>query len=260
MSGLLPQRPAAHVVRFQDWLAALPIAAKLRFVSLCNIAAVLIMVVAIAIGGKIALDLRAERMALSQAALDAAQVARAVETIRLASYRIADKAQAPEPGALGDEFAIATARVAELDQLALTATPALAQQIRAVRRALADYERQIAAAMTMPHVVRAVELRAIDASGARLSAVVKRLDTSLADHGAAIDALSRDRILALFGAFLFVAGVAITLIVVSARTLARDISAGLSGLTEAARAVASGKSWREPRGSKDRTRSASWRG
>jgi len=227
------------------WLAAMPIGAKLRLASLCNIAAVALMLASIAIGGKIALDLRAQRMAVSESIVASAQLARSVETARLDSQRLALGSARIGSQAFVDELAIAERYLAELNGLAGRDDPERMKQIAALRSALGDFEAMIARLSkgSGGRNAREGNTRAADAvyeSGEKLSALTARLDIELNDRGAAIDTLSSRRIVALFGAFVAIAVLSIALILFSARYLARDISTALAGLTGAARAIARG--------------------
>ena len=232
--------------RLNAWLAAMPIGAKLRLASLCNVAAVVVMLVSIAVGGKVALDLRAQRMNVSQAIVAAAELSASIESARLHSYRLADGEVNGRAAVLTEDLAIASGLVTELAQLTGEAAPEMAPQIAAMQTALADFETKVTAlvgrdtARSNAALVRR-QAEAIFASGARLSALTSRLDTELTDRGTAIDAASTDRIVTLFGAFLVVAALSIAMILFSARYLGRDISRGLAGLTQAAREFATGQ-------------------
>ena len=236
----------AFADRVRSWLSAMPIGNKLRLVSLCNVAGIAVKLVAIAIGGKVALDLRAQRMAVSEAIVAAAELSRTIESARLDSYRLADEAAGGRAKALADELTIASGFVADLKGLTQQTVPEMAPQIQAMGVALSDFESKTKLLTERDRArgdsatVRR-HAQEVLAFGAQLSALTARLDTQLHDRGAALDESSRQRILALFGAFIVIATLSIAMILFSARYLARDISRGLTGLTGAARAFAAGE-------------------
>jgi methyl-accepting chemotaxis protein len=242
----MPTENRATANRLHARLEAMPIGAKLRLASLCNVAAVLVMLVSIAVGGKIALDLRAQRMAVSDGIVAAAQLSRSIESARLNSYRLADVHAPARAAVLAEDLAIAQGQVEELARLAASATPDLAPRITEMRSLLADFadKAKVLASEADPGRGAASARRqaaAVFASGARLSEVTARLDSELAARGALIDATSVRRIFALFGAFLAVSVLSIAMILFGARYLGRDISRGLAGLTATARAFAAGE-------------------
>ena len=236
----------APAARLRVWVAAMPIADKLRLASICNVAAVVLMLASIAVGGKVALDLRAQRMDVSEAIVSAAELRASIESARLHSYRLADGGTAGRAAVLTEDLAMASGRVVDLAQLTGRAAPEIAPQIAAMRAALADFESKVAQLARRDGArggAATAQRQAADifASGARLSALTSRLDTELTDRGTAIDAASADRIVMLFGAFLAIAALSIAMILFSARYLGRDISNGLAGLTGVARAFAAGE-------------------
>ncbi|HEU4819776.1 MAG TPA: HAMP domain-containing protein, partial [Qipengyuania sp.] len=222
----------------QAWLAEMPIGTKLRLASLCNVAAVVIMLLSIAFGGKIALDLRAQRMAVSEAIVAAAELTRSVETSRLASYRLADGNDGQETGIAADEVAIASGRISELERLVPEVSPGTVPRVVAMRQAFGDFSAKVASMSQDSGAGRQAE--AVYASGERLAGLTSRLDTELYDLGAALDARASNRIILLFGFFFVITALSIGMILFSARILARDISTGLAGLTNAARTIADG--------------------
>jgi len=233
LAALHPQSsPSAGLVAR---IGAMSIKSKLRLASLCNVSALVVMLLAIAIGGKVALDLRSERMALSEASVAAAEFARGINDIRLAAHAIVDGSGSSDAD-LAQEFAINRGRLDELSSLASAVANDLTPEVASMRTDLARLE------------PKTLSLRHRDTNGAKevlstgalLSARADRLDRQFQDRGVTVDALSRSRIGILFAAFFGVFGMAVAVTLFTARFLARDIARGLHDLTDAARAIAAG--------------------
>ncbi|RYD48103.1 MAG: methyl-accepting chemotaxis protein, partial [Sphingomonadales bacterium] len=226
--------------RVASYVAALSIGAKLRLASMCSVGGLTIMLLAIAIGGKVALDLRSQRMAVSESVVAAAELARAIDAARLATYRMADGRGESLRTIATHELAIARRHMAELETLTTRVAPDMLPQVEQLRSAISQFDAE-SAKTTQLRYRSAASTEAAFAIGEQLAARTNRLDVQLRDRGQVLDVLAKERIVGLFTAFgaLFLFTVAVILF--TARVLARDISEGLLGLIGAARSFAAGE-------------------
>ncbi len=232
--------PRALATRLRGWLATMPIGKKLRFASLCNLAALAIMLLGIAVGGKIALDLRSERMAISEAILAGSELARSVETARLESLRVVN-GQSEARAAATQELTIGRGRLSEVQQLTGKVAPDMQPQLATLGAAFAQFEQGVARlSRTRGDRATAQQAETIYALGAETAALAGRLDVALNDRGIVLDALAGSRIRMLFAAWFAAAVLSVAIILFGARMVGRDISMGLAGLTGAAREIALG--------------------
>lgn len=221
-------------------IARMSIARKLRLASLGNVAALVVMLLSIAIGGKVALDLRSQRMALSESSVAAAQFARSIHDIRFSVHELADGGGVRTTD-IAQEFSIARGHLEHIGQRTNTVAADLAPEVASLRAGLASLQAQVDLLASGSRTTSA-SAREILAAGENLTARADRLDMQLDNRGLATDALSRNRITILFAAFFAMFALAIAITLLTARFLARDISHVLGNITSAARAIAAGRS------------------
>lgn len=221
-------------------IARMSIARKLRLASLGNVAALVVMLLSIAIGGKVALDLRSQRMALSESSVAAAQFARSIHDIRFSVHELADGGGVKATD-FAQEFSIARGHLEHIGQRTSTVAADLAPEVASLRAGLASLQAQVDLLASGSRTTSA-SAREILAAGENLTARADRLDMQLDNRGLATDALSRNRITILFAAFFAMFALAIAITLLTARFLARDISHVLGNITSAARAIAAGRS------------------
>jgi methyl-accepting chemotaxis protein len=231
--------------RFGAFFHHMSIAGKLRTLSAANLGAVFAIMVATAIAGLIALDMRDARLAVSETQVASAQLTKNIEQARLHSQRYA---------ITGDLEDLVTAREA------LNATDGLLQTIQTTAEEyspdtlpaidyLADqlegYDRELQA-------LRSSYLRygsgertqtiadAIFLSGISFAEQAESISAQLAEHGQAIDAGSATAIVWIFAVLGLISALMVGVIFLSSRYLTRDLSDILVELTSAAEKLASG--------------------
>jgi methyl-accepting chemotaxis protein len=228
-------------------LQAMSIVRKLRAIAFANIGAVLLILVAVAVGGGYALDMRANRMATSDAMVSAAQLTRAIEMARLKSQRFATTgAEADLTGARA-ALTEGARHIETLKQAAATISPELVPEIEYMAAAYEGYDKELLA-LERTRKVEGADYRtqvmadAIYLSGETFVKQAEEINAALSEQGKALDANSALGISWLFVGFGLVAMLGIALILACSRYLARDISGALVALTAFARRFGTGES------------------
>ncbi len=226
-------------------LKAMSIARKLAAISLANTGAVLIILTAVAIGGGYALEMRANRMATSEATVSAAQLTRAIEMARLESQRYAVTGAGTDLNTARTALVEGSQHIADLRKAAQAIAPALVPQIEYMAAAYEGYDKELLA-LQRAHGANSsyhaqVMANAIYLSGASFVKDAEAINRELRARGKAMDEESARGIIGLFVAFAVFAALGIALIVASSRYLARDISGTLVKLTATARRIGKGE-------------------
>jgi methyl-accepting chemotaxis protein len=229
-------RAASFVARLQE----MSIARKLQAVALGNIGAVLLILVAVALGGGYALDMRANRMATSEATVSAAQLTRAIEMARLKSQRFATTGDAADLASARLALTEGATHIDALKKSAATIAPEMVSEIEYMAAAYEGFDKELLA-LERTRAVEGSAFRtqvmadAIYLSGESFVKQAEELNEALTDQGKTLDSQSAEGISWLFIGFGVAALLGIALILACSRYLARDISDALIALTNTAR-------------------------
>ena len=237
--------PGAPRSRLLARLQALSIARKLQAISLANIAAVFVILLSIVVGGTIALNMRADRMATSEATVSAAQLTRSIEMARLGSQRFAVTGDQADLDAAHGALKEGARHIRELQAGAERVAPALVDKIEYMAASYEGYDKELLALQRTRESAGAgyrtqVMADAIYLSGRSFVEEAEQLNAALVAQGSSLDDNSARSIVWLFVCFAVIAVLGIVLILASSRYLARDISGTLVALTGAARRIGTG--------------------
>ncbi|WP_247712665.1 methyl-accepting chemotaxis protein [Qipengyuania xiapuensis] len=221
--------------------ADLPIAKKLNALSLANVAAVLFILSSVLIGGWLALDLRSERMAISQAIAVASElkVNAADGVVETQFYALSGEREALEAGSEANKRA--RRNLNELETTVSELLPSELDTIRELRVQLNIFEEDIqkSARATDGEQLRDIAMQAV-VDGQAFDTIATELRDALIAHGAASDAASETVITWLFVAFFSVAGLGIALILATTKVISRDVTRTVGRLTEVSTQLAEG--------------------
>ncbi|WP_261320508.1 methyl-accepting chemotaxis protein [Qipengyuania aquimaris] len=221
--------------------ADLPIAKKLNALSTANIAAVLFILGSILVGGWLALELRSERMAISQAIAVASElkVNAADGVVETQFYALSGEREALEAGSEANKRA--RRNLNELETTVSELLPSEMGTIRELRIQLNIFEEDIqkSARATDGEQLRDIAMQAV-VDGQAFDTIATELRDALIAHGAASDAASETVITWLFVAFFTVAGLGIALILGTTRIISRDVTRTVGRLTEVSTQLAEG--------------------
>ncbi len=229
--------------RAPRWLADKSVGAKLQAISLGNIAAVLLGLLATLVGGYFALEARAERMAIAHASIAAERLVADVAEGRLLVHRFADSGEAGDLASARQILTAAQRDLAGLEREVREAAPAALPQIRQLDQLLSrltagvDAEQQIDGGRSERQALSA----SIYLDGRRFSERAATARDQIERIGARSDAASRKMIVWLFVAFFVVAGLGVGLVWLSSRYLARDVSRALRRMIDLASWLAAGE-------------------
>jgi methyl-accepting chemotaxis protein len=226
-------------------LKALSIARKLQAISLANIGAVMFVLLATALGGFFALEMRSNRMATSEATVSAAQLTRTIEMARLGSQRFAVTGAQADLDSAHAALKEGAGHIEDLRAGAERIAPELVDEIEYMAAAYEGYDKELLALKNARDASGAgyrtqVMADAIYLSGKSFVTDAEELNASLVAQGRRLDRESASGIIWLFISFAVVAALGIALIVASSRYLARDISGALLALADSARRFARG--------------------
>jgi methyl-accepting chemotaxis protein len=244
-SAATPAAPGAPRSRLFARLQALSIARKLQAISLANIAAVFVILLSIVVGGTIGLNMRADRMATSEATVSAAQLTRSIEMARLGSQRFAVTGEQADLDGAREALKEGARHIQELQAGAERVAPALVDKIEYMAASYEGYDKELLALQRTRESAGAgyrtqVMADAIYLSGRSFVEEAEQLNAALVAQGHALDEKSARAIIWLFISFAVIAVLGIVLILASSRYLARDISGTLVALTGAARRIGRG--------------------
>ncbi|WP_247710073.1 methyl-accepting chemotaxis protein [Qipengyuania xiapuensis] len=221
--------------------ADLPIAKKLNALSMANVAAVLFILGSVLIGGWLALDLRSERMAISQAIAVASElkVNAADGVVETQFYALSGEREALEAGSEANKRA--RRNLNELETTVSELLPSELDTIRELRVQLNIFEEDIqkSARATDGEQLRDIAMQAV-VDGQAFDTIATELRDALIAHGAASDAASETVITWLFVAFFSVAGLGIALILATTKVISRDVTRTVGRLTEVSTQLAEG--------------------
>ncbi|WP_246449890.1 methyl-accepting chemotaxis protein [Qipengyuania soli] len=216
---------------------------KLRAIAMANIAAVVLGLLATLVGGYIALQLKAERMALSQANVEAARMIGDIGDARLFVQHYAAVGDKSDLVAAHDALRNADRKLSDIKALAVDVAPVTLPAIDKLNGDLASLTTRVEAAQRSrgsgqqwqefsDSVYLDGEQFVDEAHGLRseFEAIAKAAD----EHSTFIVSL-------LFVAFIVVAVIGISMVTLSARYLARDISHTLRRMTDVAGRLAKGE-------------------
>ena len=221
--------------------ADLSIGSKLSLVAFANIGAVVAILMSIVLGGWLAIEMRKERMQVSDLVVLSTELTSGADAAQLQIQRYAlygdttslNAARASLQDARRDLNAIA----AQIGEVA----PAQAAAIDELRVGLNTFNDRLAQLKGQSDLTTRLGVaEGALAEGAAFNQLTRDLKTALFETGQASDARSQSNIFILMVAFFIVAIAGIVLIVLSTRIIARDISGTVSELTDASERLATG--------------------
>ena len=221
--------------------ADLTLGSKLTLVSMANIFAVVMCLLATVAGGFIAYDLREERIKISEMLILSTELQADTNAALLDTYRFVDSGD-------GQALASAEAKLKEvrrdlnaLEAGALTVAPQTSEQIGQLRTGLdsllADLTRQAAETQ---YESRAALAQASFGKNQTFAADARKLKTDLFNFAQLSEEESDRTIAWLLFVFLAVTAFGVILIVTTTRFIARDISGTVGQLTDASERLATG--------------------
>ena len=221
--------------------ADLSIGSKLSLVAFANIGAVVAILMSIVLGGWLAIELRKERMQISELIVLSTELTSGADAAQLQIQRYAlygdttslNAARASLQDARRDLNAIA----AQIEEVAPAQAAAIAE-LRAGLNTFNDRLAQLKGQSDLTTRLGVAEGALVE--GAEFNELTKQLKTALIETGQASDSRGQSNIVILMAAFFLVAIAGIVLIVLSTRIIARDISGTVSELTDASERLATG--------------------
>ncbi|MEZ5680436.1 MAG: methyl-accepting chemotaxis protein [Erythrobacter sp.] len=216
---------------------------KLRAIAMANIAAVVLGLLATLVGGYIALEMKAERMALSQANLDAAHMVSDLGEARLFVQHYAVSGDRSDLIAAHDALRNADRKLIAIRHEAESVAPTTLAAIAHLNTDLASLTTRVEAAQRSRGSSQQWQEFAdsVYVDGEEFVDEARSLQADFETVAEAADKRSTSIVLVLFVAFIVVAGLGISMVTLSARYLARDISRTLRRMTDVAGRLASGE-------------------
>ena len=226
---------------FRGKFADLSIGGKLSIVALANIGAVVFILLSIIVGGWTAVQLRHERMQISEMLVLSTELKTDIDESLLNIQRFAWTGDARSMTNAEESLQEARRDLNSLERGARDNAPAQLGTIADLRTSLdviqSDIARQKSAADLSTRAL--VAEQALD-HGDAFNALASTLKTDLFRQGEASDADGETTIFWLFVSFFTVALLGIGLILLSTRVIARDIAGTVSQLTDASERLAAG--------------------
>ena len=221
--------------------ADLSIGGKLSIVALANIGAVVFILLSIIVGGWTAVQLRHERMQISEMVVLSTELKTDIDESLLNVQRFAWTADASSITNAEKSLQEARRDLNSLERGARDIAPAQLQTIAELRSSLDVIQSDIARQKDSvdPSERALVAEQALD-HGDVFDKLASKLKTDLFRQGEASDAAGETTILWLFVTFFSVAALGIGLILLSTRVIARDIAGTVSQLTDASERLATG--------------------
>ena len=226
---------------FRGRFADLAIGSKLSLVALANIGAVVAILMAIVLGGWFAMELRKERVQISEMLVLSTEMQSGAANALLDMQRFVTTGN-PEALA-GAEMQLNEVRrdLNAIDKNVGAAAFTSDTDIARLREGLDRLLGNLTAMKTQADPARqAAMAETAYAQGSDFNLLVRRLKTDLYNAGQANNATGDRNITMLFCAFAIIAFLGIILIVVSTRIIARDIAGTVSHLTEVSERLATG--------------------
>jgi methyl-accepting chemotaxis protein len=227
----------------KGWLYSKSVGEKLRTISMANIGAVVLTLLATLIGGYVALELKHERMVLSDSTVRAAQMASQSTEARLYIQHYAVAGDRQDLADALAAFQSADRLLLQVEQDAREVAPQTLPDLEKINSTLASMSSRVAAAQGS----RGTQAQwqtfsdSMYDEGTEFVARVRAQQTALEKIAAEADARSKVAISWLFVAFFSVAFLGIALIVLSTRFLARDVTGTLRRMTDVASQLAAGE-------------------
>ena len=223
------------------YFADMPLGSKLRSLSLANIGAVVFILVSILVGGWMALDLRAERMEISEAIAAASElkVNATTSVVEVQHYALSGNREALENGRQAAKDA--RRNLNDLEEITSLHMPQHIETLASLRDQLTTFEGDIerSRAATDGEQLRDISLAAV-ADGNTFNDASSGIRASLIEYASEHDDYSRTVIGWLFVAFFIVAGAGIGLILVTTKVIARDVTNTVGRLTDVSQSLAQG--------------------
>ena len=221
--------------------ADLTIGSKLSLVAFANVAAVVAILLAVVMGGWFAIELRKERMQISELMVLSTELTAGTDEAILQMQRFANSGDAAKLAAATEGLEEARRDLNSIKRGLPAVAPEQMDTLEELRGDLdglvLSLDRQKAAQDGAARF--ALAETALD-QGERFGALAKKLKTALFRYGQASDDAGQTNIFWLFVLFFTVAIFGILLIVLSTRLIARDISGTVSELTDASERLATG--------------------
>ncbi len=236
-------RPVQAARGIRGWLASRSVGGKLQAIATANIAAVLLVLLSTLIGGYTALEMRQERMTLSDAMVSSTRAIALTNEARLFAQQYTATGDANALGAANDAFKQADRMLKQVEADARAVAPELVPAVQDLDARLVAMTVQVEAAQR-PNGSAAQRQAFSDrmyVDGGEFVAQARTTRVRLDAIAQASDLHSQTVVKWLFAAFILVAGIGIALIVSSTRFLARDVSGTLGEMTGVASRLAAGE-------------------
>ncbi len=235
--------PAAPARGLGRWLADKSVGQKLWAIATANMAVVLLCLISICIGGYFALQARAERMALSTAAVTAERMVADINTGRLFVQRYAVSGESRDLASARDAFDETDRGLTRLETHVAITAPAVLPQIDQLDASLARLRTRVQAAQ-LSSGTRAQWQEFSDSVYVEGQAFVDLASVTRADIeaiGELADQASRTMVMWLFVAFFVVSAIGLGISWTGARVIGRDVSGTLRKMTDVASRLARGE-------------------
>ena len=221
--------------------ADLSIGSKLSLVAFANIGAVVFILLSIVVGGWTAIELRQERMQISEMLILSTELKSNTDEALLHMQRFANSADGSALASAGSSLEEARRDLNSLERGARLVAPAQSETIGHLRDALDNLVGTLARQQSaVDEASRRTLAEAALAEGESFSTLARQFKTDLFRSGQASDAAGENTIIWLFMAFVTVALIGIVAILLSTRVIARDIAGTVSELTDASERLATG--------------------
>ncbi|WP_341711002.1 methyl-accepting chemotaxis protein [Erythrobacter sp.] len=228
---------------FRGWIYSMSVGQKLRSIAFANVGAVALSVLATVIGGYVALNLKHERMVLSDAAVRAAQLVSYSAEGRMFIQHYAVSGERGDLIAAQDAFREADRLLTRIQTDAREVAPGALPGLKALNSSLAGMASRVAAAQRSRGTQD--QWQAFSDSfyveGGKFIEQARAQREQLEQIGLEADARAEIAIGWLFALFVIVAIVGVSTILLSTRFLARDVSGTLRRMTAVASQLAAGE-------------------
>ena len=232
---------AEHGVR--GWLYRKSVGEKLRAISLANVAIVLLSLIGTLVGGYFALEARAERMAISSAALTAERMVADTNEGRLFVQRYAVSGDRNDLGSALEAFNNADRDLSVLKDHTAEVAPSVLPVLSEIDNMLSRIRMRVTEAQksrgTQGQWQEFSDSVYAEGQGFVDRAIEAREE--IEDIGEALDTASQTLVTWLFVAFFSVAIIGISIAWMSSRFLGRDVSGTLRRMTDVATRLANGE-------------------
>jgi methyl-accepting chemotaxis protein len=221
--------------------ADLSIGGKLSLVAFANIGAVVFILLSIVVGGWTAIEMRQERMQISEMLILSTELQSNTDRALLQMQRFTNGSNVAALSSAGESLEEARRDLNSLERGARIVAPAQIGTIEELRAALDNLVGTLARQQTAIDVTTRSALAETSlAKGEAFGELARQLKTDLFRSGQASDAAGENTIMWLFMAFFSVALIGITAILLSTRIIARDIAGTVSELTDTSERLATG--------------------